>query len=287
MPSIYIMSIIFTVFALGLFGALLYFLKPRTPIGWLLLLMILELPLEPLSILYFRRPMGNWLHDALGETGFFFFLQVWYAPVTEELAKLLPVIVFYLWGKIEKDRLHEWMLPIGFGFGIGEAWMIASLLTTNPEVTSMPWYNLGGFFGERLQVCFIHGAMTGAGLMLSIGQGRWLPGTLLSFCLHFCVNVPLYILGPHVFNANKTVMMLFALAWTTAAFLAGLAFILGRDGAAGLGLKLFGQAQCPRCKAIYNRSLWGMNLGPVRYERCPDCKTWNKTSEYKPPVKAE
>ena len=34
-------------------------------------------------------------------------------------------------------------------------------------------------------------------------------------------------------------------------------------------------AACPDCGTVYPRPLFGLNMGPKRYERCPNCRKWH------------
>ncbi|MEI6540527.1 MAG: hypothetical protein WCO86_13540 [Planctomycetota bacterium] len=281
MHSIYIAAIVVTAFATAIYAGLLALLTPKEIRKSLLLLALIELPLQPLALFYVRKPLDGIILSAMGKTDWYYFVTAWYAPVTEELAKLLPVILFLVFKRIDKNQLRAWMLPISFGFGIGEAWLIAWTITRVPAYANTPWYMFGGFLNERLQVCFIHGMMTGLGLFLSIGKGRWLLGTFVAMLLHFFMNLPIYLFSPLVLNLNPTTAGLLSSLWVLIYFLIAIALVLGKDGAALLGRKLFGQAQCPRCNAIYDRPLIAVNMGSMRYERCPDCKTWNKTTRLK------
>ena len=276
MPQIYIAAIGVTVLVTIIYAVLFLRIPPKELRWPLLLLALFELPLQPLALYFVRRPLDGVLVSAMGKTALYHFVTVWYAPVTEELAKLLPVIVFFAFNRIDKANLRSWMLAIGFGFGIGEAWLIASRIAVVPEYAHFQWYEFGGFYFERILVCFIHGGMTGAGLLLSIGRGRWVLGTLLAMTLHFFGNAPIYLLGPLVWNVNPAIAAQIMTLWTLLYFAGAVLLLTRREE-----IKRWRRAQCPRCHAIYDRPLLAINLGTKRYEPCPECKTWNLTGPYK------
>ena len=50
-------------------------------------------------------------------------------------------------------------LAAGVGFGIGEIWFLAHALIRSPGYPDLPFWMFGGFVVERLEVCFLHGAL--------------------------------------------------------------------------------------------------------------------------------
>src|ERR1700712_774063 len=112
MHQLFITAAILTVVITGIYAFLLVTLVPKDLRKWLLLLALIELPLQPLAFVYVRRPLDAIVVGAMGQSALYHFITIWYAPVTEELAKLLPVLIFFLFKKIEKSQLRLWMLPV-------------------------------------------------------------------------------------------------------------------------------------------------------------------------------
>src|SRR5690242_6927765 len=65
--SIYIMAIVFSVVALGVFLLLWRWMAPREIRGWILLLFLLELPMEPISFYLVRLPIDHIIVKAIGK----------------------------------------------------------------------------------------------------------------------------------------------------------------------------------------------------------------------------
>lgn len=285
MPQIYVIAIIFSCVALAVAGVIFWKVVPEESRGLMLGLFLMELPLQPLAFFCVRRPVHHWLTAWFGAHAeykwSFDYITLFYAPVTEELAKLLPVVLLIGLGHRARLNWRTMIGPIGFGFGIGEGWAIAYLNSLNPELAKYMWYELMPFLGERFMVCFIHGGMTCAGLYFAMSRGRWAAGVLLAMFLHFCLNAPIYFLGPAQLGLGKIAYAVTLQLLVVLALLGSLALLLGGEHAVRLGKTLFGRAQCPQCQEIYDRSLWGFNLGVRRYEKCPKCGRWNVTGEWR------
>lgn len=200
-------------------------------------------------------------------------IAIFYAPVTEELAKLLPLLVPAVRRALRMDTCARLALAIGLGFGIGEAWFIAYQCCFNPTLAAMPFYLLGGFFGERFMVCLLHAAF----LVFSL---RWRGGILLAMLAHLGLNFPIALkimlgAGHEVFWS--VFLNLWSLAYLFGGMLVLARFSLGRFSPGEL---LLGRVRCPSCGQVFARSiLMGANLGARRYEPCPHCKKWQFTSD--------
>lgn len=94
MPGIYITAALTSLLAVAIFGTLIYKL-PRPANGWLLLAAVLIcLPLQPLAFYLVRLPLDHWLAGWLTRQSFAYQgLTTLYAPLTEELAKLLVLLI--------------------------------------------------------------------------------------------------------------------------------------------------------------------------------------------------
>lgn len=248
--------------------------EDRTVLGWAFLA---ALPLHPLAFYVVRLPADGFLKQGLGEASTAYLAaRMFYAPVTEELAKLLPLLLIpWIRRAWRAEKAASFALAVGLGFALGEVWLLASTLAATGKFGDLPFYMFGGFMGERLLVCGCHSGF----LLLSIRRGLsgLFPGVLFAMLFHFLANLPIFFaardlggLGPGVWQALLT-------TWLVVCFLICLALIARESFGSDVGRMLFGSARCPGCTEIYSRPLWGLNLGPRRYERCPHCRRWHMT----------
>ncbi len=276
MQQIYIAALVTSALCLGVIGGVLFFRTPRPERAFLSRLVLLLLPMCALAFHGVRMPLDHALASVLaGNPDLYAFIKVLYAPLTEEPAKLWPLLIPWVWRRVTRENLVRVALAIGLGFGIGEAWTVAGLLAGEPAIAHLPWYALGGFISERFMVCILHAGFTGAALYFIRTRRRVGTGLACAMLLHFIGNFPIYLaqqvfpdLGPVVWQVLLGLWVLFY--WLLmAALLAGLA------GGRGWFRKLRGTTQCPGCGAVYPRRLFGINLLHRSYERCPVCKRWH------------
>lgn len=206
-------------------------------------------------------------------------LRLWYAPFTEELAKLWPLLVPAVWRYIDHDRAPRAAYALGLGFGVGEIAFLAVIFGMDPSAETNRWYHYMGFFSERLLVAPIHGFFVLASLC-AWRRWNWPAGLFLGYLcaatLHWALNAPIYLkykgwLGGETLSGQ--LLMLWILAFFVATIAAFARTLSGRGTTAG-GF-IFGEADCTLCGAHYQRPFWGFNLGVKRYERCPSCKKWH------------
>ena len=111
--------------------------------------------------------------------------------VTEELVKLLPLLVPTVRRQLREDRTAVPLaFAIGLGFALGEIWYAACLIArVQPQVASLPVYLLGGFVSERSATVLIHSTLTLIALS-SFPRGRWafVAGTLGAILAHAAVD---------------------------------------------------------------------------------------------------
>jgi len=96
--------------------------------------------------------------------------------------------------------VHRSALAIGLGFGVGEAWTVAGLLSKSPEIAKYPWYLLNGYMSERMMVCVIHAAFTASALALIFKHKRVFLGLLACMILHFLGNFPIFLAVKNAFG---------------------------------------------------------------------------------------
>lgn len=270
--GILIAAAVTTVLCLTVIGGFVGWPTPRSEWGLLALLVMLELPMSALAYYGVRVPLDHAVWPRMPDVATHGFVKTFYAPLTEEPAKLWPLLIPFVWRRLSRDNAVRVAMALGLGFGIGEIWFIAEIIHRDDPVTAaLPWWQLAGFLNERFLVCVMHGAFTAVAM-----RGRWW-GVPAAMTLHFCGNFPIYLSGINAFGWGANVWTNVVGLWVVAYFLA-MSFMLCWMIADNLriGRLLFGEATCPDCGIVYPRPLVGLNLGTKRYERCPGCKKWHR-----------
>ena len=275
--GIYIAAAITTALVLGLYGYVIAKMSARADWPVLIVAALVALPLQPLAFYLVRMPLHGFLSASLGAGALLTTLTLFYAPLTEEPAKWLPLLVPFIRRRLNPANAVAMALTVGLGFGIGEIWFLAEQLARVPAVAAQPFYSLGGFLIERTLVCFLHGAMI-AFAYHRLASGRsFILGGLIGMALHFALNFPIFLAGIDLFGLGKTwwptLLMLYLGLFTIALGAAVTSLSRGRFREVVLGF-----SDCPECGAHYPRPLLALNFGPVRYERCPNCRRFHWVS---------
>jgi DNA-directed RNA polymerase subunit RPC12/RpoP len=278
MHQIYIAAVLTTALAVAIFGTLIRKLRlPANPrLFWLAFLIVL--PLEPASFYFVRVPLDHWLTGLLGrDSATLHWLATFYAPLTEEPAKLVPLLIPAIRRDINAGNFARYALAIGLGFAIGEMWFIAEIIARNPKFAGVPFYFFGGYLSERLMVCLFHSAFVAVALWQL--RKRFVLGVAGAMALHWLGNFPIFLMASNAFAMGPTFWGIALQSWIVIYFLGALAllsyFVFGRVSP---GRFLYGRRKCPECGAEYDGPLFAMNLGARRYERCPHCRHWHFTS---------
>ena len=279
MHGIYIAALLTTAIALAIFGTALRSLRVRSPANERLLWLagLIALPLQPLAFYFVRVPLDNWLATQLvhGSPTYLWLISL-YAPVTEEAAKLVPLLIPAIRRDISPANFGRYAIAIGLGFAVGEMWFIAEQIARMPAFHGIPFYELGGYVGERLMTCVFHSLFVGVALWrLRRGFGL---GVLGAMTAHWLGNFPIFLMAWNVSGMGKTFWAAVVQGWLLLYFLGALAllsyFVFGRVSP---GLLFYGRRKCPECGGEYDASLLALNFGPSRYERCPHCRHWHWT----------
>ena len=270
-----------TALSLGLLGIPLLSRSPANERAFLTLLVAIMLPMNALAFHAVRLPLDSWLADLLtGWPESYRLLRAFYAPLTEEPAKLWPLLIPWFYRRIALSSIVRTAWAIGLGFGIGEAWTVAAFLSHSPEIARLPWYLLGGYVGERLMVCLMHAAFTAValhGIIVHRSLARGLAGAML---LHLIGNLPLFLASYDLFGRGQMRDMLLQF-WVIGYFLlmgAILAFLA--YGKTWMQRLFRGRVTCPSCQTLYTHPIFGLNLFHKRFERCPHCKKWHLVSAF-------
>jgi hypothetical protein len=275
MKAIYIAAIITTIVALAVYGTTVYRMKSPVDSKSLWLAFLIALPLQPLAFYLVRLPLNAWLVSKIGSTSLTYeWITLFYAPLTEEPAKLVPLLVPFILRDIRRENFVRYALAIGLGFGIGEMWFLAQRIAVNPQFASIPVWQFTGFFNERLMVCLLHSAFVSVALW-RLGN-KFLLGEAGAMLLHFFGNFPIYLMSKDVFGIGKTAWSLILNLWVGLYFFGGIAllayFVYDKGG---IGRFIFGRTRCPECSVVYDSPFFGFNLGTKRYEKCSACRRWH------------
>ncbi|MEN3368226.1 MAG: hypothetical protein V7609_369 [Verrucomicrobiota bacterium] len=280
MPGIYLAAILTTGIAAAIFGPLIHRLKMPAQARLVWLAAIVALPLQPLAFFLVRVPLDHWIVAQLGSTSMAYqWVTSFYAPLTEEPAKLIPLLIPAIRRDISPANFVRYALAIGVGFGIGEMWFIAERITHLPAFNGIPFYMFGGYVGERLMVCLFHSAFVSV-VLWRLGR-RLALGFAGAATLHWLGNFPILLMAWNVGGLGKTfwtvVIQLWLLLYVFGALALFSYFTFGRIAP---GRMLFGRRRCPECGGDYDAPLFGINFGPARYERCPHCRHWHWTKAF-------
>lgn len=282
--GIYFAAILTTGIAAAIFGPLIHKLKMPANVRLLWLAAVLALPLQPLAFYLVRIPLDHWLVTHLGSTSATYqWLTSLYAPLTEEPAKLVPLLVPVIRCDIRLSNFVRYALAIGVGFAVGEMWFVADRVAQVPSFARLPFYQFGGYVGERLMTCLFHSAFVSVALWRL--RSRFALGIAGAAALHWLCNFPILLMAWNVGGLGKTFWTVVFQFWLVFYFVCALAllsyFTFGRITP---GRILFGRRHCPECNGDYDAPLFGFNFGSTRYERCPHCRHWHWTK--KPGAKA-
>ncbi|MDD3375571.1 MAG: hypothetical protein PHY73_07625 [Candidatus Omnitrophica bacterium] len=206
-PNVYIAAIFTTAIALAVIGGFIAaLLKGRTKTAvWLglislpefvIVFYLIRVPVDKLLQFIFAVPAsGGAIPFAYSLISFF------YAPVTEELIKISPFLIPFFRQQLKTTNKIAVGMTIGLGFGISEMWTIAFWLSHNALISRLHWHQLGGYIEERFVACLLHGMFT----IIAI-QGinkKLLKYVLYTMGLHALVNLPIFLFGIGVFQADK------------------------------------------------------------------------------------
>ncbi len=258
--------------------------RTRLPEGdrrMLLLLAGLTFFMPGLTFYAVRLHLDAWLHTILDSKGATYtILTTWYAPVTEELAKLWPLVIPSVRRWITTERVPGAAFALGCGFGVGEIAFLGALIGTSPAAQGLPWYQLLGFPTERLLVAPCHALFVLASLT-PWRRWKWPGGLALGFAgaaaLHFGLNIPIFFKSRGWLGSSEAIAGQLLLVWIMLYFavtvLVFSRMFLGKG--ATIGQFLLGEVDCILCGVHYARPLIAFNFGSRRYERCPACRKWH------------
>lgn len=281
MPGIYLTALLTSLLGIAALGTLIWQLAEKSDRRFLLALLIVGLPLSPLVFYAVRMPLDAWFKSTLGaDSPWLVAMQLCYAPLTEEPAKLLPLVLIGLpafRGKLTTKTVVPIALTLGLAFAVGEMWLVARFVAQRPELAGLPFYQFGGYVSERLQVCFTHAGFTALSVWGLARGPRWFAlGLASGMVAHFLGNFPIYLMGIDWGGIGKPAWQILITLWV-AGFTIGAVILLGVLQFGTVALKRFfrSHVRCPDCGGCYRQPIFGMNMGFKRYERCTLCGKWH------------
>jgi hypothetical protein len=181
---------------------------------------VIALPLQPLAFYLVRLPIDGFLRTTFGISGWVVIVSLFYAPLTEEPAKWLTAAVPAVRRAIMVQPVPM-ALAVGAGFGIGEIWFLARALAMSPDLPDAPFWMFNGFMIERLEVCFLHGALVSLPFW-QLARGRsFLLGGVAGMVLHFFLNFPIYLAHIDAMGLGRAIWVNVLLLWVVAFVVAG------------------------------------------------------------------
>ena len=289
-PGIFIAAVVTTLFALALIGGFLFALSPRPERRTLALVLVLHLPMCALAFYGVRLPIRHVIEEHVdAKKPAYVLSSTLYAPLTEEPAKLWLLLFPWFRRLLTPRSAIRLGMAIGLGFGIGEAWFLAEVISRNPLYVAVPWYLFGGFLNERFMVCVCHGVFTTTALRLFARAP--VPGFLAAAGLHALGNFPIALAAVRAYGLAPDTWKLILILWVQIFFVAMLALLVWYVKSA-LGLtfmevmrRMAGRARCPGCGLEFERLgrfalvNGGALLPRWNFERCPGCGKfcWTET----------
>ncbi|HEV2804542.1 MAG TPA: hypothetical protein VGW57_06370 [Chthoniobacterales bacterium] len=275
--GIYLAALLTTGIAAAIFVALVHRLRKPANERLVWLAAAVALPMQPLAFYLVRIPLDHWLVGQLGSTSTVYqWVTSFYAPVTEEPAKLVPLLIPAIRRDISAANFVRYALAIGFGFAIGEMWLVARFVAVAPAFAALPFYLFGGYVAERLVTCLLHGAFISVSLWRL--RSRFLLGLAGAMLLHWLLNFPILLLAWNAGGLGKIFWSTANQAWLLLFVVASLGLLsYFTFGKFSPGRSLFGRRRCPECAAEYDAPIFAANFGTKRYERCPHCRRWHWT----------
>jgi hypothetical protein len=269
--------------ALIAFALALVFLFPREERRLALVCYAATVPMCYLALHYVRMPLDGLLVGQLGKKSeLLWWIRSAYAPLTEEPAKLWPLLLPFVRRHITRENVARFALALGMGFAMGEIFTVAGLISASqPKIAALPWYELSGFIMERWVTCLVHPGMTALALVGWRRGPGFIPGLLAAMLAHYLVNIPIGFAQRGWLGKNAAITQAALSLWVMGAgVLALMSLAWLHFGRTSLGALVFGRADCPECGQEYDRGFFtGLNMGGSRrYERCPHCRRWHWTN---------
>lgn len=211
----------------AVWGAIFLWRAPSVERRLLVACFVLQLPVSAAAFYIVRMPLDRAIHALLGDGAIYQWGRLLYAPLTEEPAKLWPLLIPWIASRATRDNAVRIAAVLGLGFGVGEIGFLAGSIAATPQAASVPWYAYTGFGIERFMVCLIHGLLTA---MTMLGWKRWrigwLGGMVIGMALHLALNSPIALAGIGWLGTDPSVVVSLLLLWVVLYFLVAIMVLL-------------------------------------------------------------
>jgi hypothetical protein len=227
MPGIFVAAAITAGVATAFWGAAILLRATAGPRHLLILCFLLQLPVSVLAYHAVRIPLDHAIHAVLGDSILYQWGRLLYAPLTEEPAKLWPLIIPWIATRVRRENAAHVAAALGLGFGVGEIGLIADIIHRSPSSAGVPWFAYGGFAVERFMVCLVHGLLTSMALFgWKCWSMRLAGGLAIGMALHFSLNFPIAIARVGWLGTHPAVASTLLLLWIVAFFMAAVVVLL-------------------------------------------------------------
>jgi hypothetical protein len=139
MQGISIAALIATLLSVGIIGGVI-FSKSKKEDRKLLIVLFLEYSNFFIAFYWLRLPLDSLMNLLLSDhPRLYEFIKNFYATITEELAKLSLILLLLVYKRIKEENYHLFAFTAGLGFGVGEIWFLANMISNTPQLSSLPW----------------------------------------------------------------------------------------------------------------------------------------------------
>lgn len=216
-PGIMVAALAVSVYATGVYGAYLAAKAPRAERPLLLACFALQLPMSALAFIAVRQPLDALVRQLLGAAHPLYpWVALLYAPLTEEPAKLWPLLLPFVARGLTRDNVGRVARALGVGFGVGEALFVAWLVLKDPRIPSLPWHAFVPFMRERFQVALIHALIVGISLLgLTATPRRLGAGLALAMGAHLALNLPVLLAAKGWLGGDRAQVAAILTAWVS------------------------------------------------------------------------
>jgi uncharacterized membrane protein YhfC len=229
MSSVYIAALIATMISVFILVIIIIRISKKD-FRRLLCFGLVSLPASYIAFAFVRTPLDNLIRQLFNLflrrlPLWYYFIVLLYAPITEELMKLLPLVIPIFRRNIRKDNRIAIGMTIGLGFGIGEMWLVASWFARDVSISGYHWYQLYGYIFERVLSVFSQGVFTVVAIR-GLGN-KFIKYMLYAMGLHALSNFPIILFHMGFIRVNKIIFQNIMTLYLVV-FVAGLGFILVR-----------------------------------------------------------
>ena len=285
MHKIFIAASAATIMVVFFYVSYILRISLRRDYSRLLTAFLLTIPLSPATNYSVKALLDELIKLIISnQSGIYQLITMTYAPLISEPIKLLPLLLPFLYLRINRENFVSFGMALGVGFGVGEIWLNAFRSSQIPSESYLPiGYVLLGYISEWLMVCLLHGAFTSLALWKLRRRLGW--GLAAAMGLHLLAQLPRNLFNLNIGGINRQILR-FYMPFHLILFFVLMVLLLTYLRAGKRGLRqIFSGAkiECPECKTSYKRSYWMTHLSTRATEECPHCGAQNTIDFKKKP----